>query len=331
MADVNPKNKLITIGIPTYNGAKTIELCLDSCIAAIANTSIEGLEILVVDNCSIDGTMEIVSDFVASNPEIVRYIRNDENIGLDRNIDKVFSNAKGTYVKLLGDDDLLFDDFLQNLSEILDRERFDLILNAFNAVGEFRHSNHSASEYLKKYYKSPQLHFDSNEIVGQISSITYSRESYLAVNANSVLGTNQKFMFVALTLMLKGKTAYDERVAISVRPGSPRFTQSAIKSLEMQRNTHFMLSILRGNGEPWNKSQQVFLKKLSRSQTRYSLTFIDYIHRYTELNSLQVIREFWPFGKGHLIFYLKYVPIALIPKRIGNQIVRLIKLQRKFK
>jgi glycosyltransferase involved in cell wall biosynthesis len=331
MDDGSLNSKLITIGIPTYNGSKTIKACLDSCITTITCSSFKGVEVLVVDNCSTDGTREIVSDFVESNPGIVRYVRNEENIGLDGNIDKIFTFATGSYVKLLGDDDLLLDDFLSNLHEILDNEHFDLILNQFNAVGEHRYPNDSEPEFLKRYYLSPEIFSDSGEIVGQISAITYSRESYLSVNAIAVTNTSQKFMYIALILMLRGKTAYDKRVSISVRPGSPRFTQNAINSLEMQINTRSMLTILLHSSGTWNIHQQKFLKKLCKSQTRYSLTFIDYVHRYSSLNSLQVIREFYPLGKRHLAFYLKYIPLALVPKNIGNEIVRLIKLQRKLK
>ncbi len=309
----------ITIGIPTFNGAGTIESCLQSCLNAISFSQREDVEILIQDNCSTDSTDQIVEKIMKENPNFIRYIKNQNNIGLDRNIDELVRNSRGRYVKLLGDDDLLYEDFLVYLVEVLENSKTDLVLNAYNAVGEIR-TNDTADQSPRVYSKSYKLFEDSNGIVGQIASITYNRESYLGVSCpEGAIGTNHKFMFVAMTLGLRGDAAYDKRISISVRPGSPRFTRFPLDSLNMQKNAYKAIVLLKQHGAPWDVSSRHFLRKLQLSQGKYSLTFMDFTHRYSTLNSFQVIKEFFSLGKCHAAFYLKYVPIVLIPKFLGNK------------
>ena len=49
----------ITVIIPTYNRAKTIAYCLDSVI----NQTLSPQEIIVVDDCSLDDTLQVVKNY----------------------------------------------------------------------------------------------------------------------------------------------------------------------------------------------------------------------------------------------------------------------------
>ena len=58
---------LLSVIIPIYNGAKTIVRCLDS-LVAIPNAA-TALEIIVINDGSLDETLEIVTDYQAQHPE----------------------------------------------------------------------------------------------------------------------------------------------------------------------------------------------------------------------------------------------------------------------
>ena len=92
---------LLTIGIPTYNGAATIRQTLASILPQLA----EGVEIVISDNASTDETPAIAQAFAAARPRDVHYYRNDTNIGMDRNFDAVVRRAAGRFVWILSDDD----------------------------------------------------------------------------------------------------------------------------------------------------------------------------------------------------------------------------------
>ncbi|MCX7705665.1 MAG: glycosyltransferase [bacterium] len=96
---------LLSIGIPTYNGADHIREALDSVIAQMDDIENE-IEIVVSDNASTDETPEIIRQY-AQRYSFVRYFRNNENVGFDGNVNLVFERAKGQFVWILSDDDTL--------------------------------------------------------------------------------------------------------------------------------------------------------------------------------------------------------------------------------
>jgi len=106
----------LSICIPTYNRSKHLNNCLYSIYSAHLLATID-YEICVSDNCSSDNTGKIVSE--APSNLLVRYIKNDRNIGVARNIINVVAMAKGEYVWLIGDDDLLLEDSLLRLGALV--------------------------------------------------------------------------------------------------------------------------------------------------------------------------------------------------------------------
>jgi len=82
-------------------------------------------EILVGDDCSTDGTTEIIDDFVSKNPGKVRRVSAATNVGPNLNVARVGLQAKGKYVAICDGDDYWTDpdkiqkqvDFMENNEE----------------------------------------------------------------------------------------------------------------------------------------------------------------------------------------------------------------------
>ena len=101
-----PGKPLVTIAIPTYNSAnKYLESAISS---ALAQTYLN-LEIIVSDNCSKDTTPQLIKKYTDKR---LRYIRQDKNIGPNRNFNFCLQQAKGSYILFLCDDDLIDSDFI---------------------------------------------------------------------------------------------------------------------------------------------------------------------------------------------------------------------------
>lgn len=107
---------LVSIGLPTYNGAKRIHRALNSIWAQ----NYPNLEVTICDNCSTDNTQELCEQLVREHPE-VRYIRHKENLGILPNFEFALAQATGKYFMWLADDDALepevifkYVDFLEN-------------------------------------------------------------------------------------------------------------------------------------------------------------------------------------------------------------------------
>lgn len=91
----------LSILIPTYNRAEYLRECLTSVTATTVDC-----EILVSDNASPDDTAAVVAGF-ARQDDRIRPWRHPTNLGLRHNIQHLFTQARGRYFCLLGDDDII--------------------------------------------------------------------------------------------------------------------------------------------------------------------------------------------------------------------------------
>jgi glycosyltransferase involved in cell wall biosynthesis len=108
-----PSHPLVSVCIPSFNGEEFIATTLES----ILTQTFADFEVVIADDKSTDRTVPIIKGF--KDPRI-RLIENEQNLGLGRNWNKVLSSAQGEYVKLLGDDDLLYSQCLARQVEALE-------------------------------------------------------------------------------------------------------------------------------------------------------------------------------------------------------------------
>lgn len=106
---------VVSIGVPTYNGAKRIHKALDS----IWNSNYPNLEVIICDNCSTDNTQEICEKEARERSE-VRYFRHKENLGILRNFEFALDVATGEYFMWIADDDIVEPDVLTRYVEFLE-------------------------------------------------------------------------------------------------------------------------------------------------------------------------------------------------------------------
>lgn len=111
----------LSITIPTYNRCKLLKVAMDSVLSQWR----DDIELLVSDNASVDGTEELMRDYCEKYP--ITYVRNPENLGAEKNFLNCFRMAKGKYVHLLSDDDLLIPGAIERIIQLLDKEEPDYI------------------------------------------------------------------------------------------------------------------------------------------------------------------------------------------------------------
>ena len=92
----------ISIIIPVYNAEKYLKKCIDSVI----NQNVESKEIILVNDGSIDNSQEIIDEYVAKYPDMIKAIK-QENAGqaVARNVG--IENASGEFLAFLDSDDYL--------------------------------------------------------------------------------------------------------------------------------------------------------------------------------------------------------------------------------
>lgn len=110
------KNPTVSVIIPAYNSEKYISLAIES----ILQQSFTDFELIIIDDCSKDGTWNIIKDYVIKDSRILA-IKNDQNIGISDNRNKAISMAKGRYIAPLDNDDWSYPERLKKQTEFLNK------------------------------------------------------------------------------------------------------------------------------------------------------------------------------------------------------------------
>lgn len=132
--------KTLTIAIPTFNGDKYIGTAIDSVLNQIKNNLylLSKTEIVVSDNASQDNVGSIIKNYEELYPGVLKYFRNETNVGFDRNVDLAVKRASSEFVWILSDDDFLLDgaiEHVQNVIENFEDKKIALIyVNYANSV-----------------------------------------------------------------------------------------------------------------------------------------------------------------------------------------------------
>lgn len=99
----------LTVILPTYNKAKYVAQALDSVFAQKTSRS---CQVIVADDCSSDGTLDVVARYEARHPGIIRVLRSDRNQRLFRNVIRAYALTDTPYFCVLDPDDYWTDDAL---------------------------------------------------------------------------------------------------------------------------------------------------------------------------------------------------------------------------
>jgi glycosyltransferase involved in cell wall biosynthesis len=108
----NSLSPLVTVIVPIYNQA----LYLDRCIRSILDQRYLQLEILLIDDGSIDGSSEIADDFASSDSRIRVFHKPNGGLSSARNMG--LDAAGGSFIAFVDSDDFLHADFISVLLRI---------------------------------------------------------------------------------------------------------------------------------------------------------------------------------------------------------------------
>ena len=100
-------NERVSVTIVTYNSGRFIKRCLESVLAQ----RYVNKEIIVIDNASTDGTVDILEQF----EDRCQIIYNDENIGFAAAQNQAIRISTGDWLLTLNPDVLLLPNFIQAL------------------------------------------------------------------------------------------------------------------------------------------------------------------------------------------------------------------------
>ena len=125
----------ITIGMPVYG----VEKYVRKSILSVLDQSIDcNIEVLVIDDCGTDHSMDIIRECQATHPKgnVIRIIRQPHNMGCWAARNTILDEAKGKYIFLIDADDYLSPDALEKLYQAAEEHQAEAVYGSVVSVDE---------------------------------------------------------------------------------------------------------------------------------------------------------------------------------------------------
>lgn len=219
---------LISIIMAVYNAEKTIEYAIDS----VLNQTYPNFELLVINDCSTDGTAELVSSIMAKDCR-VRLISNEKNSGVSCTRKNGLNEAKGAWIAILDSDDAWAPEKLEKQIALQKKMNADLL---FTGSAFMDSDGHAIDWYLHAPERVTYRQLLKQNVLSNSSALV-RKELYAKYYA---IGDKMHEDFaIWLGILKEGREAYgvDEplliyRIAKSSKSGNK------IKAARMNWNTY---------------------------------------------------------------------------------------------
>lgn len=103
-----------SIILPVRNGGEYVKTCVNS----ILSQTNQDFNLIILDNCSTDGTREWITSL--QSEKIIIY-PSDKSLSIEENWGRITAVSKNEFITLIGHDDILHPDFLENINRLIDQ------------------------------------------------------------------------------------------------------------------------------------------------------------------------------------------------------------------
>ena len=167
-------NPLVSIIVPVYNAQKGLSRCLES----ICSQTYQELEIIVLNDGSMDDSLAICEQFRAKDPRIV--VVDKENEGVSRTRNAGLTLAQGDYIQFVDSDDALDPDYTQNLVQAALQHNADLVIAPYWMVipSNSSKTGHALETLQTSLGIEPEAPKTEVHKYGFLPQGVYSREDY---------------------------------------------------------------------------------------------------------------------------------------------------------
>ena len=119
----------ISVIMPLYNAKDYLKLAVDS----VLNQTHKNIELLIVDDCSTDGSLDLCRELYGNN-ERVRIIQQAENKGPGAARNRGISEARGEYIAFIDSDDEMMPDNLDRMFKAAKENDADVLHNNHSRI-----------------------------------------------------------------------------------------------------------------------------------------------------------------------------------------------------
>lgn len=122
---------LVSVIMPIYNAEKYLADAVNS----IFEQDYKNIEIVLVDDCSKDRSVEIIAEFQKEHPKIIYHLQ-EKNMGAGAARNKALELAKGRYVAFLDSDDLWMPTKIQRQLDLMKMKKSPFSYTAIEMIDE---------------------------------------------------------------------------------------------------------------------------------------------------------------------------------------------------
>ena len=187
---------LVSVIMPNYNCGRFIAKSIE----AVLSQTYADWELLIVDDCSTDGSYEIAVNY-AEKAGRIKILRNEQNSGAALSRNKALDVAKGSYIAFLDSDDLWEKDKLEKQIAFMQENNCDFCYSRYDLIDEEDLPLGKNVCIPKKLSYSKLLHHD---FIGCLTAI-YRRD--IAENIRSFLIKNNNDYGLFLQVVKRAKNA----------------------------------------------------------------------------------------------------------------------------
>lgn len=134
----------VSIITPVYNCEKYIKRCIQS----LLEQTYKEIEIIMVDDGSKDRSADVIKTFQNSNDNIIYMYQENSGPGVARN--RAIQKATGKYLLFVDSDDYLRDDYIEELVEIAEKNKSQLVIAGYTMVFE---DGRNEIKVIPEFYK----------------------------------------------------------------------------------------------------------------------------------------------------------------------------------
>lgn len=304
------KKPKLSVIIAVYNTEKYVEKCLDS----LLNQTYENIELVVINDCSTDGSLKILKKYAKNNNNIV-LIDNKENRGLSYSRNVGLEKSTGEYIGYIDSDDYVDNTYYEKLMKAVINEKADMAITDMKIVYE----DASYPDHVTKGCEGnlTKLNFIKNGLAASACNKVFKRE-LISKNKFSEGKLNEDLAVILPAIVSAKKIAYvpDNYYYYVQRGGSIQNSGFSDKRFDIFYGVELTLQRIK-NCKNYNKIAQAIIyeqlivlliyviPKEKNLKRRYQI-----LKKFDKLSHKYKIRQniyFWNFleqqGRKHAVYY----------------------------
>lgn len=144
----------VSIILPVYNVGRYLRQCLNS----IVNQSFKDIEIIIINDCSTDNSLQIINEYQKKDDRIF-LINLKKNSGVSNARNEGIKIATGKYIAFIDSDDWIKQDFIEILFNGIEKGKYDVFAGTFSIYDDIKSVfyNYKHPKYIKNYKKYKNL------------------------------------------------------------------------------------------------------------------------------------------------------------------------------